>query len=986
MAKKMRNDTTKSWWKSMFSGNKSTRNEFSSLYQCVKDEMPGIGVAYTRTGDYSVIIEVSNPVEQYSADIDAYYTAAEFYSNIIRSLGEGYALQKQDIFFRREFVYPDRTDMKFLANSYMDYFTGRIITDQKTYLIITQEVTRGSFTTFNRKKWDDFWNKLEKIKDILASRGTDYHILNSAEIIDYLTRFLAVQFKEGAFSYDNFKVCENYIKVGSRSMKIIDLVDIDEVIMPATVKPYSMDGELPVDFFAFLAKVPEADCVVYTQTVIIPGQRKERAKLTKNRNHKSSFPDPANRLAAKDISDLMDDIALNNKSLVYTNFAVQIVVSGGEKALDVPFNFLERKFFDVGIAISKTAYNQLELFINTFPGNELMLQPYNRFICLDDAVVCFFFKERIQQSEDTPLKIFYTDRDGKPVAMDITGKEGRTKYTTNSNFFALGPSGSGKSFHMNSVVRQLYEQDTDIIMVDTGNSYEGLCESVGGKYISYTDECPITMNPFLITQEERNIEKMNFLKSLVLMIWKGPDGAMEKQDEDIMDAVITAYYDFYFTPFTKFEGQKYKDLKNMLMLEAKTKTREDLTETEEERLERERVREKIEKLKLLAEKGDGGEATNARALVLSLLSEHGMTESELDSPETRLEKIVDRRIRVYEESLSAIKVTELNFNSFFEFCLQFIPIHCEMNQIKFDLINFRYALLKFYKGGAREKTLNDNMDASLFDKRFIVFEIDSIKDDKLLFPIVTLIIMDLFIQKMRLKKCRKALIIEEAWKAISSPVMEEYIKYLYKTVRKFWGIIGLVTQDVQDLISSPVVQKAILSNSDVTILLDQSKFKDTYADIAALLGLNQVDLRKIWTINKMDNREGRSYFKEVFIRRGSKSDVYGVEECPQSYMAYTTERVEKDALKVYKKRYGSFEAATKVFCEDWERTTGRLSKADKYATFVNGTLQVYDKEYGNERKGLQRMIEDWEAFENSGDKENFMQKTHKKKKVWEKWK
>lgn len=93
------------------------------------------------------------------------------------------------------------------------------------------------------------------------------------------------------------------------------------------------------------------------------------------------------------------------------------------------------------------------------------------------------------------MKIYYTDRQGVPVAIDISGKEGKNKITDNSNFFCLGPSGSGKSFHMNSVVRQMWEQNTDVVMVDTGNSYEGLCEYVGGKYISYTDEHPITMNP-----------------------------------------------------------------------------------------------------------------------------------------------------------------------------------------------------------------------------------------------------------------------------------------------------------------------------------------------------------------------------------------------------------------------------------------------------------------------------------------------------------
>lgn len=210
------------------------------------------------------------------------------------------------------------------------------------------------------------------------------------------------------------------------------------------------------------------------------------------------------------------------------------------------------------------------------------------------------------------------------------------------------------------------------------------------------------------------------------------------------------------------------------------------------------------------------------------------------------------------------------------------------------------------------------MDTTLFDERFIVFEIDAIKDDPKLFPIVTLIIMDVFLQKMRLKKNRKALIIEEAWKALASDMMAEYIKYLYKTVRKFWGIVGVVTQEVEDIISSAVVKNAILNNSEITILLDQAKLKDRFDDIKGLLGLTDQECAKIWTINNLNNTAGRGAFKEVYIRRGSYGEVYGVEESPQSYMAYTTERVEKDALMYYFHRTGNIEQAIEQFVIDWK--------------------------------------------------------------------
>ena len=56
--------------------------------------------------------------------------------------------------------------------------------------------------------------------------------------------------------------------------------------------------------------------------------------------------------------------------------------------------------------------------------------------------------------------------------------------------------------------------------------------------------------------------------------------------------------------------------------------------------------------------------------------------------------------------------------------------------------------------------------------------------NKELFPIVTIIIMEAFINKMRrLKGVRKMLICEEAWKALSSANMAEYMKYLCAPVK-----------------------------------------------------------------------------------------------------------------------------------------------------------------------------------------------------------
>ena len=211
--------------------------------------------------------------------------------------------------------------------------------------------------------------------------------------------------------------------------------------------------------------------------------------------------------------------------------------------------------------------------------------------------------------------------------------------------------------------------------------------------------------------------------------------------------------------------------------------------------------------------------------------------------------------------------------------------------------------------------------------------------DPLLFPLVTLIIMDVFLQKMRIKKNRKMLIIEEAWKAIASPMMAEYIKYLYKTARKFWASVGVVTQEIQDIIGSEIVKEAIINNSDVVMLLDQSKFKERFDTIKAILGLTDVDCKKIFTINRLENKEGRSFFREVFIRRGQTSNVYGVEEPHECYMTYTTERAEKEALKLYKRELKcNHQQAIEAYCRDWDASGIRKSLA--FAQKVNQAGRV----------------------------------------------
>ena len=862
---------------------------FQDIYFTVED-VDGIGVLYTKTGEYSAVLRMENPVQKYSANIDSYYEFTSLLTAVAQTLGEGYAIHKQDVFVRKQFEDVTGDRHEFLSSAYFRYFKGRMYTDSVCYLTITQESKKSSLFSFDGKKWRDFLVKIRKVHDQLHDAGIQAEFLDKPQANAFVDRYFAMNFKDRIVSMTNFKVDDETVSMGGKRCKVYSLVDVDCAALPSLVRPYTNievnNAEMPVDLLSVIDSIPEAETVVYNQIIFLPNQKRELAALDKKKNRHASIPNPGNQMAVEDIKRVQEIVARESKMLVYSHFNLVVGVSA-DTDIQKCTNYLENAFGRMGIHISKHAYNQLELFVASFPGNCYALnEDYDRFLTLSDAAMCLMYKEHIQHSEETPLKIYYTDRQGVPVAIDITGKEGKNKLTDNSNFFCLGPSGSGKSFHMNSVVRQLHEQGTDVVMVDTGNSYEGLCEYLGGKYISYTEEKPITMNPFNITQAELNIEKIDFLKNLILLIWKGSDTKITELEFRIVEQMVTDYYDAYFHGFDGYDPVQ---------------------------------RENLHKTLIAAEKRKG--RWNAENL-------------------SELEQKVDSKIRLLEERRKALKVNSLSFNTFYEYSCERLELICLENNItEIDYDKYTYMIQPFYKGGNYDKILNENVDTTLFSETFIVFEVDAIKENKKLFPIVTLIIMDVFLQKMRIKKNRKILVIEEAWKAIASPLMAEYIKFMYKTARKFWASVGVVTQEIQDIIGSEIVKEAIINNSDVVMLLDQSKFKERFDSIKAILGLTDVDCKKIFTINRLENKEGRSFFREVFIRRGSTSGVYGVEEPHECYMTYTTERAEKEALKLYKKELRcSHQEAIEAYCRDWD--TSGISKSLPFAQKVNAAGHV----------------------------------------------
>ena len=429
---------------------------------------------------------------------------------------------------------------------------------------------------------------------------------------------------------------------------------------------------------------------------------------------------------------------------------------------------------DTGSALAqmgcKPRHNTVDaptLYWAGIPGGEGDFPAEESFHTFIEQAACLFIGETNYASSLSPFGIKMADRlSGRPIHLDISDEPMRRGITTNRNKFILGPSGSGKSFFTNHLVRNYYEQGAHILLVDTGNSYKGLCRLIhertrgeDGIYITYEEDRPITFNPFYSEDRQFDVEKRESIKTLILTLWKREDEVPKRSEEVALSGAVNAY---------------------------------------------------IRRI--------------------------------TDNPELRPD-----------------------FNGFYEFVRDDYRRMMEKKRVRekdFDIDGFLNVLEPFYKGGDYDFLLNSDKEIDLTHKRFIVFELDNISSNKVLLPVVTLIIMETFISKMRrLKGIRKMILIEECWKALMSANMSAYVLYLFKTVRKYFGEAVVVTQEVDDIISSPIVKEAIINNSDCKILLDQRKYLNKFERIQTLLGLTDKECSQILSINRANDPSRR--YKEV---------------------------------------------------------------------------------------------------------------------------
>ena len=758
-------------------------------------------------------------------------------------------LHKQDIFITEKYE-PDirRDELSFLSRSFERHFNERPYLHHTCYLFLTK-------TTKERSRQQSNWNTLcrgflvpkeirdkETVERFMEAVGQFESIVNDSGLVrlerltteeitgtenepGIIERYLTLS-ADGTTMLQDMQLNPDEMRIGDKRLCLHTLSDLDD--LPGKVRTDGRYERLSTDrsdcrlSYAAPVGVMLSCDHIYNQWIFIDDSNENLSrfeKMAKNMQSLSRYS-RSNQINKEWLDEYLNEAHSNGLQSVRCHCNIVAWAENGDE--------LRRVKNDVGSALALMEctphHNTTDLpalYWAGIPGNEADFPAEETFYTFTGQALCFFTAETCYRNSLSPFGIRMVDRlTGKPVFLDISDLPMKKGVVTNRNKFILGPSGSGKSFFTNHLVRQYWEQGTHILLVDTGNSYKGLCDLIhqktggdDGIYFTYKENDPISFNPFFTEDYQYDIEKRDSIKTLILTLWKREDEPPRRSEEVALSNAVSLY---------------------------------------------------IEKIKK------------------------------------------NRKIKP-------------NFNSFYDFVRKdYRKVLADKNvrEKDFDVDGFLNVLEPYYKNGEYGYLLNSDKELDLLNKRFIVFELDVVKDNPILFPVVTIIIMETFINKMRrLQGIRKMILIEEAWKAIAKEGMANYIRYLFKTVRKFYGEAVVVTQEVDDIISSPVVKETIINNSDCKILLDQRKYQNKFDQIQNLLGLTDKERSQILSIN-LANAANRLY-KEVWIGLGgTQSAVYATEVSAEEYLCYTTEETEKlELTRLTEKLGGNIELAIKQLAE-----------------------------------------------------------------------
>ena len=793
-------------------------------------------------GDITLAYKVTMPeiFTLSDRDYEAYHQA---WVRAIRVLPSHSILHKSDWFFQSSYA-PDygKNGRSFLSKSSEAFFNERPYLEHECYIFLTKKpkdrklsssatsnILRKTIVpvqTIDKVLFSEFLDCAGQFEHILKDSGFvklkrlgDDELAGTDNRAGIIERYVFL-LKQDAQPIINDIHIKDEIRIGERKLEVFCLSDTEN--LPAycgsriNYERYSTDRtKFSIGFASPLGNLLDCNHVL-NQFIFIEDAQKtiKRLEAKKLRLQSLSGYSRENSISRDAVNDFLNEAIASQRLPVKAHFNVMAWNEANGKAKDLK-NLVSAAMAGMDAVTKQETDGAPQVWFGCMPGNQADFPMNDTFDTFLEQATCFFNLETSYQSSLSPFGLRMGDRlTGKPVHVDISDEPMQRGWITNRSKFICGPSGSGKSFFTNHLVRSYYEQGAHSVIIDIGHSYKGLCELVGGYYFTYSESDPIRFNPFYLNDGEvLDIEKKESIKTLLLTLWKKDDEPYRKSEYVAISNALTLYF------------------------------------------------------------------------------EHLERNSDLFPC----------------------------FNTFYEFLQSEYLSVLESDKVKerdFDAGNFLYVLRPYYRGGEFDFLLNATENLDLLNERFIVFELDNLKDSPL-FPIVTLVIMEIILSKMRkLKGVRKLVLIEEAWKAIAKEGMASYVQYLFKTMRKFFGEPIVVTQEIEDIISSPIVKNAILNNSDCKILLDQSKYQNKFDQVQELLGLTDKEKAQVLSMNKANDPKRK--YKEVFISLGGHSKVYRTEVSVPEYLTYTTEEREKMQVQQYAKKYGSMQKGIAVLAAELE--------------------------------------------------------------------
>lgn len=671
----------------------------------------------SKFADITAAYRVSLP-ELFTLTGEEYEALHGAWLKALRVLPDYTVVHKQDFFIEERYMAPEEgSERSFLARSYERHFNERPYLRHTCYLFVTKTtpermrqtsassvLCRGFIVPREMRDTDAvtrFLEAAEQMERILNDSGlvhverlTETEIVGTADDAGLLARYFALSDERSPVVNEDIRLDPGVMRIGDKFLTMHTLSDLD--MLPQSVATDFRYERLSTDRsdcrLSFAAPVGLLlSCNhVYNQVIFLDDHDETLKRLEASARNMNSLAgySRSNAINREWIEMYLNEAHSQGLRSVRCHCNV-MAWAESEAELKRIRNDVGSQLALMGCTPHHNTVDVPVLFWAAIPGNEADFPAEESFYTFLDQALCLFNEETNYRSSLSPFGIKMSDRlSGIPLHLDISDLPMKRGVITNRNKFILGPSGSGKSYLTNHLVRQYWEQGAHILLVDTGNSYQGLCSLIHAKtkgrdgvYFTYTEEAPIAFNPFYVEDGVYDVEKRESLKTLLLTLWK----------------------------------------------------------------------------------------------------------RESEEPTRSEEVALSNAVNLYLSKLRADRSIVPSFDTFYEFVETDYRRLLEQKRVRekdFDLANFLNVLEPYYKGGEYDYLLNSDKQLDLLDKRFIVFELDNISSNRTLLPVVTLIIMETFISKMRrLKGVRKMILIEECWKALTSANMSSYIRYLCAPVQ-----------------------------------------------------------------------------------------------------------------------------------------------------------------------------------------------------------